>query len=81
MINIAEDISEEIQKFDKIESVDSMSLEAHFTKHGQIVGQIILHVGEFRQEVDFGSLIPYLVRMNLYMDGDITRSISMNNLN
>lgn len=39
MTKIAEDIAAEIQKFDKVESMDSLNLEAHISKHGQIVGK------------------------------------------
>lgn len=75
LTKIAEDIAAEIQKFSQVDQMDSLNLENHISKYGQIVGH-------FSQAVDFGSSFPELVLLNLLVDdGDSSRGNRKNILN
>ena len=57
----------EIQKFEDINELDDLNIDAYLSEHGQVVGH-------FAQAVDFGSSSPELVVINLLVDdGDVNR--------
>jgi uncharacterized protein YkwD len=62
----------DIQKYEDINELDILNIDAYLSKHGKVVGH-------FAQAVDFGSSSPELVVINLLVDdGDNSRGNRMN---